>query len=338
MSRDRVVVVGAGVGGLVAAMMLAARGVETVLVEKQTTVGGRIRELTVAGRSIDAGPTVLTLRHVFDGIMTACGLDLAGLVRLTRADVLARHAWSPEERLDLFADRLRSADAIGSFAGAAARRGYLDFCAHSRRIYETMDPIFMRSERPTPIGMVKAVGLSGLGGLISSAPFTTLWDLLGRYFPDPRLRQLFGRYATYCGSSPFLAPATLALIAHVEQDGVWLVEGGMRAFADALAVAARTKGVEIRTGTSVAEILIKDGRARGLRLATGETIETAAVVSAVDVGALADGLLGADARSAVDGGASTPRSLSAATWGLVARVSGLTLAHHTVLFSRSSPQ
>ncbi len=67
-----------------------------------------------------------------------------------------------------------------------------------------------------------------------TAPFQTLWGALGHHFPDPRLRQMFGRYSTYVGSSPWLTPATLMLVAHVEQDGVWLVKGGMRAVADAL--------------------------------------------------------------------------------------------------------
>ena len=73
-----------------------------------------------------------------------------------------------------------------------------------------------------------------VGDLFKINPFETLWHALGRYFRDPRLRQLFGRYATYCGSSPFKAPATLMLVADVEAQGVWRIEGGMAALAEAL--------------------------------------------------------------------------------------------------------
>jgi 1-hydroxycarotenoid 3,4-desaturase len=93
---------------------------------------------------------------------------------------------------------------------------------------------------------VQRVGLSGLGALWRTAPMSTLWSALGDYFHDPRLRQLFGRYATYVGASPLRAPATLMLIAHVEQDGVWIVEGGMRRVADALQQLAERHGARLR--------------------------------------------------------------------------------------------
>jgi 1-hydroxycarotenoid 3,4-desaturase len=331
----RIIVIGAGVSGLTAAMLLAARGFAVELLEKEPHVGGRIREMSAGGMRINAGPTVLTLRPVFEELLAECGVELSRLVGLTRADVLARHAWSENERLDLFADRTQSADAIGAFAGVKARKGFLEFCDHAKDIFETMNPLFMRAERPTPVGLARSAGLRGLGGILASAPFTTLWDMLGRYFSDPRLRQLFGRYATYCGSSPFRAPATLALIAHVEQEGVWLVDGGMQRFAEALGRAAQAVGVKVRTANAVTEILVRNGRASEARLASGEVVEADAIVSAVDVSALVAGQMGPNVRTAVPIAATQPRSLSAATWAFVARTKGFPLAHHTVFFSRS---
>lgn len=330
------IVIGAGMGGLAAAMLLAARGHQVTVLEKDDAVGGKMRQMTVAGRGIDAGPTVLTMKHVFEQIFADCGQDLGAVVAFHKADVLARHAWSETELLDLYADRRRSADAIGQFAGASAVRGFLEFTEHARKVFETMDPLFMRAERPTPLGMARTAGLSGLRGLVSSAPFTTLWELLGKYFRDPRLRQLFGRYATYCGSSPFDAPATLALIAHVELEGVWLVEGGIRAFAAAVSNAATKAGATVRNGASVAEIVVTNGRAAGVRLASGETMPADAVIANCDVGALALGRMGVAARGAVASDSMLPRSLSAATWGFLAQAEGTPLAHHSVFFSRSS--
>jgi 1-hydroxycarotenoid 3,4-desaturase len=168
-------------------------------------------------------------------------------------------------------------------------------------------------------------------------PFETLWGALGEHFRDPRLRQLFGRYATYCGSSPFLAPATLMLIAHVEQVGVWTVEGGMHQTAVALARLAEQKGASFHYRSEVSEILTRRQRAYGVTLAGGERIEADAVVVNADVAALAGGRLGEPARVAVPAAAGSRRSLSAMTWNLVAETEGFPLLRHTVFFSRDYP-
>ena len=108
MRSERVVVVGGGVGGLVTAALLAHRGVEIVLLERAPTVGGKMRQVHPAGRAVDAGPTVLTMRWVFDEVFAALGTTLDNHVRLAPAELLARHAWAASggapQRLDLFAD------------------------------------------------------------------------------------------------------------------------------------------------------------------------------------------------------------------------------------------
>src|SRR5665811_1173656 len=121
---ERVVVIGAGIGGLVAAVLLAARGLDVTVVEKEATPGGKLREVAAGIARIDAGPTVFTMRWVFDEIFAAAGTRLDEHLTLTRSRVLARHAWPDGSRLDLFADRAESAEAIGRFAGAAEARGF----------------------------------------------------------------------------------------------------------------------------------------------------------------------------------------------------------------------
>ena len=332
MRAQRVTVIGAGIGGLTAALLLAARGLDVTVLERAPRIGGKMREVTVAGLPIDAGPTVFTMRWVFDEILAAAGARLDHHLALRPVRTLARHAWSATERLDLFADIAESADAIGAFAGAAEARGYLDFCARARRIHDALEPSFIRTERPSPLSLARKAGFGGLAAFWGVSPFASLWDALGKHFHDPRLRQLFGRYATYCGCSPFLAPATLMLIAHVEQSGVWLVEGGMHRIARMLGALAEAMGATIRTEAEVSEITLRSGRASGVLLADGEVIEADAVVCNSDAAALATGLFGDAARRAVPPAEPHSRSLSALTWALVAEAEGFPLHRHTVFF------
>jgi 1-hydroxycarotenoid 3,4-desaturase len=324
--------VGAGIAGLTAAVDLAVQGFEVVVLERAAGPGGKMREVTVAGRRLDAGPTVFTLREVFDALFADAGGSFETAVKLIPANVLARHAWNEHEHLDLHADLQRSADAIGRFAGAAEAQAFLRFAAQARRIYRTLDRSFMRASRPTPFELGRRIGLTNIADLLNIQPFVSMSKGIAGYFKDARLAQLFARYATYCGSSPYQSPATLMLIAHVEQAGVWYVEGGMHRLAVALADLARARGAEIRYDTEIAQIHLDRGRVAGIETRDGERLAFDAVVSNADNNALAAGLFGPAARAAVRSTPARARSLSAMTWNLVARTSGFALARHTVFF------
>lgn len=330
----RVVVIGAGIGGLTSAALLAARGADVTVLEKESWVGGKARRVMVDGAEIDGGPTVFTMRDVFDQVFDACGARLDDHVTIARADVIARHAWGPDERLDLFADPLRSEDAIGNFAGADAARGYRNFRHEAQRIFNVLEDPFLRGDKAsTPLPMMWRIGPWKMGDMLAMRPFDRMWSALGQHFTDPRLQQLFGRYATYCGSSPFAAPATLMLIAHVEARGVWLIEGGIHALAAALAGLAERQGARIRTNAPVSEVLTHNGRASGVRLASGEVIPADIVICNGDPSALATARFGAGAAKAVPQVPPAKRSLSAMVWYAHAETSGFDLSHHNVFFS-----
>src|SRR5690606_1479176 len=237
-------------------------------------------------------------------------------VTLQRLALLARHAWQDGGRLDLFADREASAAAIEAFASAADAAGYLAFCRHTEAIYQKVQAPFIRAPRPTIASLVGSLGLRGLPGALGIDVHRTMWKATGAFFRDPRLRQLFARYATYFGSNPFEAPATLNLIAHVEQAGVWAPHGGMTALVSAVAELARRQGAEIRCEAEVAEIEARSGRVQAVRLRSGERIAAEAVIFAGDLAALSSGLLGPAAAQAVKGPPRSRRSLSALTWCL----------------------
>jgi 1-hydroxycarotenoid 3,4-desaturase len=331
----RVVVIGAGMGGLVSAALLAAEGHDVTLCEKEAWVGGKARRVSVDGAEIDGGPTVFTYREVFDEVFAACGTALEDHVTVARAEVIARHAWDDGGALDLYADRDRSIDAVGAFAGAEAARGYRGFTDEAQRIFNVLEGPFLRGDKAsTPLPMMWRIGPWRMGDMLAMRPFDGMWKALGSHFKDGRLQQLFGRYATYCGSSPFAAPATLMLIAHVEARGVWLIEGGIHALAKAIAGLAEAQGARVRTGAAVAEVLTAGGRASGVRLASGEVIPADIVICNGDPGALATGRLGEGAARAVPAIPPAKRSLSALVWYAHAKTQGFELTHHNVFFSR----
>jgi len=331
LAAQKVIVVGAGIGGLCCAIDLARSGLAVTVVERAAACGGKMREVTVGGRTIDAGPTVLTMRWIFDALFADADADLDDALSLCPLETLARHTWGDGRPLDLFADLDRSADAVGAFAGKAEAAGYRAFHAEAKGVFDSLKSTFLTQQKTGPLGLTGRFGLAGAANLFRLRPYETLWRALGDHFHDPRLRQLFGRYATYCGSSPFQAPATLMLVAHVEQAGVWRVEGGMARLAEALERLARRLGVIFRFSMQVDTILIQNGRAAGVELADGEVIAAGAVVVNADPAALTSGALGVGAARRAPPPA--PRSLSAVTWGLVARAPGANLAHHNVLFS-----
>ena len=324
-----VVVVGAGVGGLVAALVCAAHGCDTLVIEAAGGPGGKLRAVEVAGRSIDVGPTVFTLRNVFESLFEECGGAIGDHLTLRRAERLARHFWSDGSRLDLYADIEANAEAIRDFAGAREAEGYLTFAARAARIHATLDHAFIRAARPNPLSLASRIGWRRWRDIRAISPFQTLWSALGAHFRDPRLRQLFARYSTYCGSSPFLAPATLMLVADVEREGVWFVEGGMIKLAEALAGFAATLGARFRYGARVERLVVEGGRARAVVTSLGERFDADAILFNGDVSALS--LLGPEAGAAAAPTPPQARSLSAVTFAGVGRLDA-PLVHHNVFF------
>ena len=330
----RVVVIGAGMGGLASALRLAHRGLAVTVIDAADAPGGKLCQPLVGGVPIDSGPTVFTMRWVFDRLFADVGTSLEAELAITPLSVLARHWWDDGSQLDLLADPAASFDAVARFAGAAEARRFQAFCERARAVYQTLETPYIRHATPNAAQLTWDIGLRGLATLTALGPLSGLWRSLGRQFTDPRLRQLFGRYATYTGSSPWMAPATLMLIAQVEMDGVWSIEGGMHALARCLERLARARGAEFRYRSACERIELRGGRVAGVRLASGDTLPADSVVFNGDSAALRAGLMGEPLQRAVPRKAPT-RSLSALTWGLHAPVGAFALDRHNVFFQRA---
>ncbi len=320
---------GAGAGGLAAAVLLA-RDFDVTVFERAAAPGGKIRQMDVGGGLIDAGPTVFTMRWVFEELFAAAGASFSEAVQLKSLHTIARHFWRDGSSLDLSADRQQSADAIGAFAGSEEAQNFLRFCDQTRHIYETLQNPFMRASKPS---LTRLVVQRNPLALIGINPFETMWTALTKRFRDPRLRQLFARYATYCGSSPFAAPATLMLIAHVEQEGVWVAENGMQSLAQAIADVAERNGAVFRYESHIAKILLNDRRISGVALSSGEAVAADVVLFNGDPGALTAGLLGGTVCNAIKKPHDTMLSQSAITFAMRAHSNGDDLSVHNVFFA-----
>ena len=338
--KDSVLVVGAGIGGLAAAVRLAAFGRDVTLLDAHGWPGGKIRVMDSPAGPVDAGPTVLTLRDVLDDLFDAAGSKLEDHLTLTRLPVLARHFWSDGTMLDLFPDARANADAIGAAFGTTARREFDRFERETRALFNAFDAPIMRAAAPSVWGATRAA-LARPYLMPWLQPGKTLQNMLEQRFSDPRLRQLFGRYATYVGGNPLQAPAVLGLIWQAEAAGVWVVQGGMAELAQALARLFTRLGGTLRLKTAVARILVANGQVSGVELADGAVLHSRQVVFNGDPAALPH-LLETPSQ-AVKQRQINPRSLSARVWtfGAEVRPQGLgqdALAYHSVFFADDPAQ
>ncbi len=275
------IVIGAGVGGLSAAIRLAAAGQRVLVLEQNAQVGGKMGEVTEAGFRWDTGPSVITMRHVLADLFHAAGRRLEDYLTLLPVEPLTRYFYADGVVLDATRDLPRMAEQIARIEPRDVE-GYLAYLSYAARLHRITGPAFLYGD-PVSLRTFLQVPVRDWGHVDG---WRTMHQAICGFVRSPHLRQLLGRFATYVGASPYLAPATLNVIAHVElTGGVWYPAGGVYAIARALERLACELGVEIRTHARVTQIAVEAVRARPR--ATGvlvgdETIPARHVISNVD--------------------------------------------------------
>lgn len=325
-----VVIVGAGIGGLSAAIRLAAANVRVIVLEANAAVGGKMSEIRAEGFRWDTGPSVITMRHVF---ADAFGGRLDEYLTLVPVDPLTRYFYPDGTRFDAVANRAAMAATLRAFADADDAAGYLRYLDYAKRIHDITGGVFIYNDPPTLWRLAR----TPLRDIPAVDPLRAMDGAIRSFVKSPKLRQFLGRFATYVGASPYLAPATLNVIADVElSGGVWYPKGGIYAIARAFQRRAEELGVEIRTNCVVKEIDVENGTATGVKLADGTRISASAVIANVDVATVYDKLLPREAVSERRVRQLTSAEPSCSGFILLLGVAGMhpELAHHNIFFSR----
>ncbi len=276
-NNGRIAVIGAGPGGLTAAMILAHRGFDVEVFETKKQVGGRNASLQLGDYTFDTGPTFLMMKFILDEVFHEAGVNGDNLIEFTPLDPMYRLQFR-DSALDFSPDHDKTRATIeNAFPGRGA--AYDRFLAREKKRFEHMAPCLQRVyDNITSLAcgdFIKAIPHLGIG--------RTVFDILNGYFQDEKLALAFSFQSKYLGMSPWTCPGAFAMLAYIEHAyGVYHAKGGLSVISQTMADTARRNGARIHLGCPVKSLIIEGGNAKGVELADGEKIMADRVVLNAD--------------------------------------------------------
>jgi phytoene desaturase len=272
---DHVVVVGAGLGGLSAALRLTGAGRRVTVLERESVPGGRAGVLTDSGYTFDTGPSVLTMPGLIAEALACVGESMIDWLDLVPVQPLYRARFADGSSLDVHADADAMAEEIAAVCGPADAAGYRRYVEFVSRLYELEMRGFIDRNIDSPFRLLTPdlARLAALGGFRRLAP------KVAQFFADDRTRRVFSFQSMYAGLSPYDALAIYAVIGYMDSvAGVFFPKGGMHAIPRALAAAAQKHGAELHYDTTVDRVELRGSRAVAVHTTAGERVPCDAVV------------------------------------------------------------
>jgi phytoene desaturase len=287
MPAPRIVIIGAGLGGLSTACHLAGAGLDVTVIERDAAPGGRAGRLDLGGYAFDTGPTVLTMVDILAEVFAAAGTTIEDHLTLHRLDPAYRATFADGSSIAVRAGEAAMIQEIREHCGPIEAAAFRRFCAWLRDLHEAEREPFIDRNFDGVLDLVRSPS-AGLR-LLRLGGFGRLGPRVASFFADDRLRRLFSFQSLYAGLAPQRALALYAIITYMDTvAGVWSVAGGMAAVPRGLAAAAEKAGAAFRYGTGAERIVLAGGDrgpVQGVRLAGGEVVPADVVVSNADVAA-----------------------------------------------------
>jgi len=271
-------IIGAGLGGLAASCLLAHKGHEVTVLEKNSSPGGKINELSIDGYRFDTGPSLLTMPFILEKLFEYCDTNISKYLDIEPVDPICRYFYPNGIQFDCYQDTCLNTAQIQEFAPNDVQ-AYKQFITYAEQLFERTKDAFLYN----PL-----YGLSDLGNLdftdfFKIDAFKTVSSRIDKQFESEELRQFFKRFTTYNGSSPYQAPATLNVIPYVELSlGGYYLNGGMYSLIRALTSLAENKGVNIQYDIEITKINTAGNQITGLTDSTGNIHKADIVVSNSD--------------------------------------------------------
>lgn len=328
----KVGIVGAGLGGLAAAIHLATRGHQAILFERNRTPGGKAGRFEKDGYSFDTGPSLVTMPEVLDELFAAAGESREAVLPLSRLDPQCRYFFDDGSTVDIDDDPERVIAAIDALSPGEGVR-FRHALGVARKLYDASGPAYLEHPFEGFGTFARRLNTKGLG-MLPALRAGTLENASRLWLKDERVRWFMQRFATYAGGGPGRSPAALAMVMHVElAGGAYYPDGGIYVISEALLALARRVGVDVRFDEGIEKILVRDGRIFGLET-VGGTESFDAVVANADPVTVATRLLAPEESKAAGLASLEKAELGMSGIVLMLGVRGRlpTLSHHNVLF------